>query len=132
MEPIFTVYEKWCLYVNIKYILPLVDQDEQHEPQSKAGLHPLEVMIGIWCDCKGIIHCEVLPRYTALSVGLYCQRLYRMTAKLAGRPPNYGTIQFLCDPARPLIIRVTRQKLLDFGWEVLTSPPYRPDLAPKN
>ncbi|EYB94736.1 hypothetical protein Y032_0168g200 [Ancylostoma ceylanicum] len=37
----------------------------------------------------------------------------------------HATIQFLHDPARQLIIRVTRQKLLYFGWEVLTSPPYR-------
>ncbi|EYB89454.1 hypothetical protein Y032_0232g3065 [Ancylostoma ceylanicum] len=63
---------------------------------------------------------------------LYCQRLERTTAKLAGMGPSCGTIRFLHDPARPLIIRVTHQKLLDFGWEVLTSPPYRPDLAPRD
>ncbi|EYC00809.1 hypothetical protein Y032_0112g270 [Ancylostoma ceylanicum] len=57
MKPIFTVDKKWCLYVNIKCIPSWVDQNEQHEPQSKAGLHSLEVMISTWCDCKGIIHC---------------------------------------------------------------------------
>ena len=51
-----------------------------------------------------------------------------MTAKIAGKGPNYGTIQFLHDPARPL----ARQKLLDFGWEVLTSALYRPDLVPRD
>ncbi|EYC39436.1 hypothetical protein Y032_0656g1216 [Ancylostoma ceylanicum] len=76
MKPIFTVYEKWCLYVNTKCIPPWVDQDGQHEPQSKAGLYPLKVTISVWCDCKGIIHCEVLLRYPALTVDLYCQRLY--------------------------------------------------------
>ncbi|EYC23056.1 hypothetical protein Y032_0016g3101 [Ancylostoma ceylanicum] len=130
MKPTFIVDEKWCLNVNIKCIAPWVDQDEQHEPQSNAGLHPLEDMISVWCDC--IIHCEVLPRYTAITVGLYCQRLYRLVAKIAGRRPNYGTIRFLHDPARPLIIIVIRQKLLDLGWEVLTSPPYRSGLAPKD
>ncbi|EYB84706.1 hypothetical protein Y032_0311g2135 [Ancylostoma ceylanicum] len=53
-----------------------------------------------------------------------------MAAKIAGKGPNYGTIQFLHDPARPLLKRVARQKLLDFGWEVLTSALYRPDLVP--
>ncbi|EYC09893.1 hypothetical protein Y032_0058g2878 [Ancylostoma ceylanicum] len=40
-----------------------------------------------------------------------------MAAKLAGRGPNYGTIRFLHDSARPLTTTVTRQKLLDLGWE---------------
>ncbi|EYC01532.1 hypothetical protein Y032_0106g3744 [Ancylostoma ceylanicum] len=55
-----------------------------------------------------------------------------MTAKIAGKGANYGTIQFLHDPARPLFIRMTRQKLLDFGWEVLTLAVYRPDLVPRD
>ncbi|EYC39435.1 hypothetical protein Y032_0656g1215 [Ancylostoma ceylanicum] len=55
-----------------------------------------------------------------------------MAAEIARRRPNYGTIRFLHVPARPLTIRVTRQKLLDFGWEVLISPPNRPGLAPKD
>ncbi|EYB89188.1 hypothetical protein Y032_0235g3204 [Ancylostoma ceylanicum] len=89
-------------------------------------------MITVWCDCKGITHCEVLPRYIALTVHLYCQRLHRTTTEVAGKGPNYVTIQFLHDPARTLIMRVTRQKLPDFGWGVLTSPRYRPGLAPKD
>ncbi|EYC12138.1 hypothetical protein Y032_0048g1630 [Ancylostoma ceylanicum] len=92
MKSIFTVDKKLCLYVNTKSSPPWVDKDEQHEPQSKAGHHPLMVMISVWCDCNGIIHCEVLPRYTAFTVDLYCQRLYRMAAKIAGRGPNYATI----------------------------------------
>ncbi|EYB94401.1 hypothetical protein Y032_0172g370 [Ancylostoma ceylanicum] len=83
MKPILAVDEKWCLYVNIKRSPPCVDQDEQHEPQSKAGLLPLEVMVSAWCDYKGIIHCEEMPRYTALTLDLYCQRLHRMAAKIA-------------------------------------------------
>ncbi|EYC17412.1 hypothetical protein Y032_0030g2032 [Ancylostoma ceylanicum] len=55
-----------------------------------------------------------------------------MAAKVAEKGPNYGTIQFLHDPARPLFVRVARQKLPDFGWEVLTLPPYRPGLEPKD
>ncbi|EYB87209.1 hypothetical protein Y032_0266g687 [Ancylostoma ceylanicum] len=81
MRSIFTMGKKWCLFVNIKRSPPWVDKDEQHEPQSKAGHHPLIVMISAWCDCKGIIH---------------------------------------------------YQKLHDSRWEVLTSPPYRPDLVPRD
>ncbi|EYC06492.1 hypothetical protein Y032_0075g923 [Ancylostoma ceylanicum] len=68
MKPIFTVAEKRCLCVNTKGRPPWVDKDEQHEPQPNAGLHPLEVMINAWCNYKAIIYCEVLSRYTALTV----------------------------------------------------------------
>ncbi|EYC12924.1 hypothetical protein Y032_0045g1160 [Ancylostoma ceylanicum] len=55
-----------------------------------------------------------------------------MTAKIAGKGANYGTIQFLLDAAQPLIIRVARQKLPDFAWEVVSSALYRPDLVPRD
>ncbi|EYC10765.1 hypothetical protein Y032_0053g2285 [Ancylostoma ceylanicum] len=132
MESVFTVDEKWCLYVNIMHSPPWVDQDEQHEPQPMAGFHLLKVMVSSWGDCKAIIHCEVLSRYTALTADLHYQLLERMTAKIAGKGGNHGTIQFLHDPARPLFIRVARQKLPDFGWEVVTSALYRPDLVPRD
>ncbi|EYC15806.1 hypothetical protein Y032_0035g2968 [Ancylostoma ceylanicum] len=89
-------------------------------------------MVSARLHCKGIIPCEVLPRYTAIMMDLYCQRLDRIAAKVTINYPNHGTIRFLHYTARPLTIRVTRQKLLDFEWEMLTPPPYRPGLAPEN
>ncbi|EYB90001.1 hypothetical protein Y032_0224g2701 [Ancylostoma ceylanicum] len=47
MESVFTVDEKWCLYVNIMHSPPWVDKDEQHEPQPKAGFHLLKVMSSV-------------------------------------------------------------------------------------
>ncbi|EYC17610.1 hypothetical protein Y032_0030g2170 [Ancylostoma ceylanicum] len=71
MKCIFTEDEKWCMYVNIKRSPPWVGKAEQHMLQPKAGLHPLKGMVSSWCDCKGIVHCKVLPRYSALTVDLY-------------------------------------------------------------
>ncbi|EYB91977.1 hypothetical protein Y032_0199g1645 [Ancylostoma ceylanicum] len=48
MKPVFIADEKWCLYVNIKRSPSWVDKDKQHEPQPKARLHPLEVMITLY------------------------------------------------------------------------------------
>ncbi|EYC35615.1 hypothetical protein Y032_1012g3392 [Ancylostoma ceylanicum] len=120
MKSVFTVDEKWRLHVSIKHSPPWVDKNEQNEPQPKASLHPLKVMISIWCDSRGIMQCWLLPSFIALTVDLYCQQLDRMAAKMAGKRPNHDTIQFLHDNAHPLTIKVTRQKLLDIGWKVLT------------
>ena len=36
------------------------------------------------------------------------------------------------DNARPHTSLVTRQKLRELGWEVLSHPPYSPDIAPSD
>ena len=56
--------------------------------------------------------------------------------QVAKKRPEYATrheaIIFHQDNARPHTSLVTRQKLLDLGWEVIPYPPYIPDLAPFN
>lgn len=130
LTSIITGDEKWCLYVNIKRRRHWVDKDKQPEPQPRTDLHPLKVMICVWWDVRGIIHYELLPRNTTITADLYCQQLDRLALKIAEKRPNHGTIRFLHDNARPHTARVTRQKLLDIGWEVMPHPPYSPDLAP--
>ena len=38
----------------------------------------------------------------------------------------------LHDNARPHTVKVTRQKLIELGWELLPHPPYSPDIAPSD
>ncbi|KAG6799541.1 Ammar1 transposase [Apis mellifera caucasica] len=45
---------------------------------------------------------------------------------------NRKDVVFHRDNARPHTCLVTRQKLLELGWDVLPHPPYSPDLAPSD
>ena len=45
---------------------------------------------------------------------------------------NRKGVVFHHDNARPHASLVTRQKLLELGWNVLPHPPYSPDLAPSD
>ena len=62
----------------------------------------------------------------------YCEQLDRLAAKISELRPRNNRVRFLHDNARPHVANLTRQKLLDLDWEILTHPPYSPDLAPSD
>ena len=50
----------------------------------------------------------------------------------AGKRPRRTVVRYLHDNARPHVAKLTREKLIELGWEVLIHPPYSPDLAPSD
>ena len=71
---------------------------------------------------------DVQPKSTMID----CQQLDRLATKISEKRPNYGTIRFLHDNARPHTARITHQKLLDLEYKVMPHPPYSPYLAPRD
>ncbi|XP_067600590.1 alkaline ceramidase 2 isoform X2 [Pseudorca crassidens] len=65
----------------------------------------------------------------------YCSQLDQLKAALGEKHPelvNRKRIIFHQDNARPHVSLMTRQKLLQLGWEVLIHLPYSPDVAPSD
>ena len=65
----------------------------------------------------------------------YCFQLDQLRAALDEKLPelvNRKYIIFHQDNARPHVSLMTRQKLLQLGWEVLIHPPYSSDTAPSD
>ena len=63
----------------------------------------------------------------------YCSQLDQLKAALDEKHPelvNRKCVIFHQDDTRPHVFLVTRQKLLQLGWEALIHPPYSPDIAP--
>ena len=61
-----------------------------------------------------------------------CSQLDQLKAALDEKHPelvNRKQIIFHQDKARPHVSLMTRQKLLQLGWEILIHPPYSPDTA---
>ena len=85
-------------------------------------------MLSIWWDYKGVVYFELLPNnrmFTANNVELE-EAIEEKRPELANRKG----IVFHHDDARPHTSLATRTKLLELGWEVMSHPPYSPDLAP--
>ncbi|GFU19770.1 histone-lysine N-methyltransferase SETMAR [Trichonephila clavipes] len=108
---------------------------EDAQTVAKPGLTAMKVLLCIWWDWKRIIQYELLPYDQTLNSDLYCQQLDRLKLAIDQKRPelaNRRGVVFHQDNARPHTSVVTRQKIWEFGWEVLMHPPYSPDLVPRD
>ena len=131
LQQIVTGDEKWILYNNVGRKRLWGKQNEPPPTTPKAGLHPKKVMC-IWWDWKGVLYYELLPENQTINSNKYCSQLDQLKAALDKKRPelvNRKRIIFHQDNARLHVSLMTRQKLLQLGWEVLIHPPYSPDIA---
>ena len=79
-------------------------------------------MLCIWWDWKGVLYYELLPEDQTINSNKYCSQLDQLTVAFDKKRPelvNRKHIIFHQDNARLRVSLMTRQKLLQFGWEVL-------------
>ena len=125
--------EKRILYNNVEWKRSWGKQNEPPSTTPKASPHPKKVMLYIWWDWKEVLYYELLPENQTINSNKYCFQLDQLKAALDEKRPelvNRKHIIFHQDNARPHVSLMTRQKLLQLGWEVLIHLPYSPDIAP--
>ena len=114
--------EKWVLYNNMNWKRLCGKRNELPPTTPKASLHPKKVMLCLWWDCKGVLYYELLPENQMINSNKYCSQPDQLKAALHGKncPEliNRKCIIFHEDNVRPHVSLLTRQKLLQFGWEV--------------
>lgn len=133
LHRILTCDEKWILYDNMRRCGQWLDHDEAPKHFPKPPSHPKKVMVTIWWTASGVVHYSFLPKGETITAASYSreiaichQKLQEMCPALVNRK---GPI-LLHDNARPHVGKVTQNKLLDLGIEVLPHPAYSPDLSP--
>ncbi|XP_015435240.1 PREDICTED: histone-lysine N-methyltransferase SETMAR-like [Dufourea novaeangliae] len=135
VDRIITGDEKWVVYNNVKRKRSWSKKDEPDQSTSKADIHQKKVMLSVWWDFKGIVFFELLPDNTTINSEVYCNQLDKLNDSLKQKRPeliNGKGVVFHQDNARPHTSLVTRQKLLQLGWDILPHPPYSPDLEPSD
>lgn len=132
LDHLVTGDEKWVLYINYSNNSQWVRDSKDLIPTPKPEKHGKKVMLSVWWDVHGVVYWELLPPGNTVTAEVYCAQLEKLKAPLSTDRPMHDKIYFLHDNARPHIAKSTRQKLLDFGWEILPHPPYSPDLAPSD
>ena len=133
LKQIVTGHEKWILYNNVERKRSWGKRNEPPPTAPKAGLHPKKVMLCILWDWKGVLYYELLLENQTINSNKYCSQLDQLKAALDEKRPELVTrkcILFHQDNARLHVSLMTRQKLLQLGWEVLIHLRYSPDIAP--
>ncbi|GFW35236.1 histone-lysine N-methyltransferase SETMAR [Trichonephila clavipes] len=123
--------EKWVVYNNIKQKRSWSRPGEPTQT-SKADTHQKKVLLSVWWDYKGIVHFELLPPNRTINSDVYIEQLTKLNNAVEEKRPeltNRKVVVFYHDNAKPQTSLVTRQKLLELGWDVLPHSPYSPDLA---
>ena len=75
---------------------------------------------------------KLLPPNTSLTAASYCNQLKKLADEMHQKRPQRMRVLFLHDNARPHVAKMTRETLLDLGWEILPHLAYSPDIAPSD
>lgn len=135
LNRIVTGDEKWVFFRNVKRQRQWISPGETVIPQPKAGLHQRKVLLCVWWDMDGIIYYELMNPNQTINKEVYCDQLDRLNQALKEKRPalvNRRRVLFHQDNARPHVAKATLDKLRTLEWEVMSQPPYLPDIAPSD
>ena len=133
---IVTGDEKWIYYDNPVKKKQWLDPCQAAVASPKPNIQRKKVMLSVWWDMKGIIYFELLEPRQTINAERYTQQLKRLCEAIEERRPFNGhgkrKVILQHDNARPHVAKMTKQAIIDLGWEVLAHPAYSPDLAPSD
>lgn len=128
--------EKWIFFENPHNNKAYLDPGQTPPQVSKRDIHGKKVMLCVWWDTKGIIYYELLEPNQTVNADRYSSQLRRLSGALDIQRPYNGhgrrKVILQHDNARPHVAKLTKDTILELGWEVLPHPAYSPDLAPSD
>jgi len=136
LHQIITGDKKWIYYENPKRKKAWVKPGKAGPLQPKKNIHCAKVMLCIWWDQKGIMHYELLKPSDTITGDVYRRQLMRLKVAIEEKRPEWvnrhSKLIFQHDNAKPHTANVVKTYLKGQDWEVLSHPPYSPDIAPSD
>ena len=135
LRSLVTGDEKWILFENPACRKQYLSRGQKPLTTARSSLHPKKALLCVWWDQIGIIHFELLKMGQTVTADIYCQQLERLHEALIAKRPamvNRRRIILQQDNARPHTAKVTQLKIKSFDWDILSHPPYSPDIAPSD
>ncbi|XP_015433590.1 PREDICTED: histone-lysine N-methyltransferase SETMAR-like [Dufourea novaeangliae] len=91
-------------------------------------------MATVFWNRKGVLLVDFMPSGTTINADRYCETLKKLRRAIQNRRRGMLSkgVSIFHDNARPHVACTTVALLQQFGWDIVTHPPYSPDLAPSD
>ncbi|GFT98876.1 histone-lysine N-methyltransferase SETMAR [Trichonephila clavipes] len=137
LDSIVTGDETWVHYTTPETKEQSKQWKHPSSPRAKKFKQILsagKIMASIFWDRKGVLLCEFMPRGTTINADRYCETLNKLRRAIQNKRRGMLTkgVRFHHDNARPHTANRTTALVERFGWEMVSHPPYSPDLAPSD
>lgn len=133
LHRIVTGDEKWIYFDNPKRKRSWVNPGDLTTSTAKPNIHGKKVILCIWWDQQGVLYYELLQPGETVTANRYQQQLQQLRNQLSIKRPEWAhrhdEIILLHDNARPHVAQAVKDTINEFNWEVLSHPPYSPDIA---
>ncbi|UYV81057.1 hypothetical protein LAZ67_19002676 [Cordylochernes scorpioides] len=100
----------------------------------KQTLSAGKLMATVFWNRKGLLLCDFMRRGTTINSDRYCETLKQLRCAIQNKRRGMLTkgVRFHHDNARPHTANQTTALIEEFEWELLSHPPYSPDVAPSD
>lgn len=136
LHKILTGDEKWIYYENPKRQKSWVDPGKHSKQTARQNRFGKKAMLCVWWDQKGVVYYDLLKHGETINSDRYQKQIMELNQCLITKRPEWakrhGKVILLHDNASSHTAKGVKNMLKDLVWEVLTHPPYSPDLAPSD
>lgn len=137
LDSIVTGDETWVCHYTPESKKQSQQWRHTHSPSTKkfkVQFSERKIMASVFWDRKGLLLVDFMPKGTTINAAAYCETLKKLKKKIKDKRRGMLTrgVSLLHDNARPHTARLTQDLLVSFGWDIVTHPPYSPDLAPSD
>ena len=135
LQRIITADETWLHYVTpetknqSKQWVPV---DARSPTKARVSRSAKKTMAIVFFDSQGLVYTHYVPQGQTVNSDYYCTVLDTLRDHIRRKRPNLVQIGWFLhhDNARPHVSLLTREFLARRGIQVVSHPPYSPDLAP--
>nr|KAF6378768.1 hypothetical protein mMyoMyo1_009678 [Myotis myotis] len=132
LHQIVTGNEKLIYFENPKCTKSWVDSGQPSTLTARPNRFGKKTMLCVWWDQEGVVYYELLKPGETINTDHYRQQISNLNYALIVERPEWvkrhGKVILLYDNAPPHTSKPVKDTLKDLAWEVLTHPPYSPDL----
>jgi len=137
LDSIVTGDEKWVCHYTLESKRQYLQWRHTHSSSTEkfeVQFSDMKIMASVCWDRKGNLLVDFMPEETSINAAAYCETLKRLKKKIKDKRKGKLTrgVSLLHDNVRSHTTRLTQDLLVSFGWDIVTHPPYSPDLAPSD